>query len=37
VELVPPLDKAKLAASLALKPGHNVPAAILADIAPAFT
>lgn len=35
--LVPPLDKVKLAQSLVPKPEHNVPADILADIAPAFT
>jgi hypothetical protein len=37
VKLVPPLDKAKLAESLAPKPEHNVPAEILADVATAFT
>jgi UDP-N-acetyl-alpha-D-muramoyl-L-alanyl-L-glutamate epimerase len=37
VKLVPPLDKVKLADSLAPKPEHNVPAEILADIATAFT
>ncbi len=37
MKLVPPLDKVKLADSLAPKPEHNVPAAILADITPAFT
>jgi UDP-N-acetyl-alpha-D-muramoyl-L-alanyl-L-glutamate epimerase len=37
MKLVPPLDPAALAASLAPKPEHNVPAAILADLAPAFT
>jgi UDP-N-acetyl-alpha-D-muramoyl-L-alanyl-L-glutamate epimerase len=36
-ELAPPLDRAKLAQSLAPKPEHNVPAEILADVATAFT
>jgi UDP-N-acetyl-alpha-D-muramoyl-L-alanyl-L-glutamate epimerase len=36
-KLVPPLDQTLLSKSLAPKPEHNVPAAILADLAPAFT